>query len=238
MSKNKKRSLPVRLLSLLVKLAIAAVILVVGINVYITKSTEKQIAASVDSGEQTITSQEVETFRTIDPECIMVLGAAVKSDGTPCKMLRDRLDLGIALYKQGVAPKLLFSGDNGQVVYNEVNAMKKYAVNAGVPERDIFLDHAGFSTYESVYRAKAIFNVDSMVVVTQRYHLYRTLYGCRRMDINALGAAAKDTAKGQEVREVREVMARDKDFVKWLFKPEPTFMGETIPISGSGISTQ
>lgn len=238
MKRKKERSLPVRLFSLLVKLAIAAVILVVGINVYITKSTEKDIAASVDSGETTITSQEVQSFRATDPECIMVLGAAVKPDGTPCKMLRDRLDLGIALYKQGVAPKLLFSGDNGQVVYNEVNAMKKYAVNEGVPEEDIFLDHAGFSTYESVYRAKAIFDVDSMVVVTQRYHLYRALYGCRRMGITAKGAAAKDTNKGQELREAREIMARDKDFVKGIFKPQPTFMGETIPISGNGISTQ
>ena len=122
MKRKKERSLPVRLFSLLVKLAIAAVILVVGINVYITKSTEKDIAASVDSGETTITSQEVQSFRATDPECIMVLGAAVRPDGTPCKMLRDRLDLGIALYKQGVAPQLLFSGDNGQVVYNEVNA--------------------------------------------------------------------------------------------------------------------
>lgn len=238
MKRKKERSLPVRLFSLLVKLAIAAVILVVGINVYITKSTEKDIAASVDSGETTITSQEVQSFRATDPECIMVLGAAVRPDGTPCKMLRDRLDLGIALYKQGVASKLLFSGDNGQVVYNEVNAMKKYAVNEGVPEEDIFLDHAGFSTYESVYRAKAIFDVDSMVVVTQRYHLYRALYGCRRMGITVKGAAAKDTNKGQELREAREIMARDKDFVKWIFKPQPTFMGETIPISGNGISTQ
>lgn len=164
MKRKKERSLPVRLFSLLVKLAIAAVILVVGINVYITKSTEKDIAASVDSGETTITSQEVQSFRATDPECIMVLGAAVRPDGTPCKMLRDRLDLGIALYKQGVAPKLLFSGDNGQVVYNEVNAMKKYAVNEGVPEEDIFLDHAGFSTYESVYRAKAIFDVDLSLI--------------------------------------------------------------------------
>ena len=238
MKRKEKRSLPVRLFSLLVKLAIAAVILVIGINVYITKSTAKEITVSITSSEQTVTSQELQSFRAVDPECIMVLGAAVRPDGTPCKMLRDRLDLGIALYKQGVAPKLLFSGDNGQVVYNEVNAMRKYAVNAGVPEEDIFLDHAGFSTYESVYRAKAIFDVDSMVVVTQKYHLYRTLYGCRRMGVAALGAAAKDTNKGQEVREVREVLARDKDFVKWVFKPQPTFMGETISISGSGISTQ
>ncbi len=236
--RKEKRSLPVRLFSLLIKLVAAAVILVVGINVYITKSTEKEIAVSVTSSGQTATAQELQTLRAADPECILVLGAAVKPDGTPCKMLRDRLDLGIALYKQGVAPKLLFSGDNGQVVYNEVNAMKKYAVEAGVPEEDIFLDHAGFSTYESVYRAKTIFDVDSMVVVTQKYHLYRTLYGCRRMGITALGAAAKDTSKGQETREVREIMARGKDFVKWTFKPQPTFMGETIPISGSGLSTQ
>ena len=104
MRKKEKRSLLIRLFSLLVKLVIAAAILVVGINVYVTKSTEKKIVVSITSSEQTVTSQEVQSFRAVNPECIMVLGAAVKPDGTPCKMLRDRLELGIALYKQGAAP--------------------------------------------------------------------------------------------------------------------------------------
>lgn len=235
MKRKKERSLPVRLFSLLVKLAIAAVILVVGINVYITKSTEKDIAASVDSGETTITSQEVQSFRATDPECIMVLGAAVRPDGTPCKMLRDRLDLGIALYKQGVAPKLLFSGDNGQVVYNEVNAMKKYAVNEGVPEEDIFLDHAGFSTYESMYRARAIFGAEKVVIVTQKYHLTRAVYNAKNLGMDAYGvAAAPINYGGQTIRNIREYLAISKDFVMTFIKPEPTVLGNPISLDGSG----
>ena len=98
---------------------------------------------------------------------------------------RQRLDLGIKLYQEGVAPKLLLSGDHGQVQYDEVNAMKEYALQEGVPEEDLFLDHAGFSTYDSVYRAKKVFQVERMVVVTQGYHLYRALYGCEKMGIKA-----------------------------------------------------
>ena len=168
----------------------------------------------------------------------MVLGASVHADGTPSLMLKDRLDVGIELYKKGVAPKLLLSGDNGQVAYNEVEGMKKYAEEAGVKSEDIFLDHAGFSTYESVYRAKYIFEVESMIVVTQRYHLYRALYGCERMGIDSLGAAADQAVyRGQNYREFREVLARDKDLAKWIVKPDPTFLGDTIPISGTGIES-
>lgn len=187
---------------------------------------------------EAIGEAEVKRLKSIQPQCILVLGASVKADGTPSAMLRDRLETAIALYYSGVASKLLLSGDNGQTVYNEVESMKKYAVKAGVPEGDIFLDHAGFSTYESIYRAQYIFQVDSMVVVTQEYHLYRALYGCRKMGIDALGvSAAQDTYSGQELREVREILARDKDCVKWIFKPEPTFLGDAIPISGNGTAT-
>ena len=154
-------------------------------------------------------------------------------------MLKDRLDTGIALYFMNAAPKLLLSGDNGQMEYNEVQAMKNYAVAAGVPEEDIFLDHAGFSTYDSVYRASYVFGVESMIVVTQEYHLYRALHGCDKMGIKALGASAdQNVYRGQEMREGREILARVKDFFKWLIKPEATFLGEVIPINGNGISTQ
>ena len=237
--RREKKSLPVRLVLLLLKAAVLTVILVVGINLFVIKSTEGNIAASVESKTDEVSDSEIERLKSINPECIVVLGAALNKDGSPSKMLENRLDLSIELYKKGVAPKLLFSGDNGQVVYNEVDAMKNYAVNAGVPKEDIFLDHAGFSTYESVYRANHIFKVESMVVVTQKYHLYRALYGCRRLNIQALGAASDQKVyKGQDMREIREIMARDKDFVKWIFKPQPTFMGDEISIKGSGVYTQ
>lgn len=235
---KRKRSFIVRLFILILKITVIAAVFVIGINIFVIKDTEDAIVAELNSETDEVSTEEVAQLRSIDPDCIMVLGASVKNDGTPSLMLRDRLDLAIELYKKGVAPKLLFSGDNGQVVYNEVNVMKNYAVNAGVPEEDIFLDHAGFSTYESAYRAGYIFRVESRVVVTQKYHLYRAVYGCRSMGIDVLGAASDQRAYvGQEKREIREVLARDKDFVKWIFKPQPTFLGEEIPVSGSGTIT-
>ena len=233
--KDNKRSIFARVLFTLIKIAIIIVVLVIGLNVYVIKSTEEDITAVYDKPEDAASQEEIDSLSSINPDCIMVLGASVNSDGTPSPMLRDRLDTAIDLYHKGVAPKLLLSGDNGQIVYNEVQAMKNYAMEAGVDEADIFLDHAGFSTYESVYRAKYIFDVNSMIVVTQTYHLYRSLYGCRRMGIEAMGAASDQyTYAGQEIREVREVLARDKDVVKWMFKPQPTFLGDTIPITGNG----
>ena len=234
-----RRRFAIRVYAALAVLIIAAACLVIlGCSAFVTRSTEGEIVGALNSHDDIFTSEEVEAFRKIDPECILVLGASVLPDGSPSDMLRDRLDVGIALYRAGTAPKLLLSGDNGQEEYNEVEAMLEYTLAAGVPEEDIFLDHAGFSTYESVYRAKAIFQVDRALVVTQRYHLYRSLYGCRAMGIEALGAGAdQQTYVGRELREFREVLARDKDLVKWMIKPDPTFLGDKIPITGDGTVT-
>ena len=193
-----------RMISALIKIAAVAAVIVIGLNFYVIKSTQPQINAAYDTPEDTATREEVENLSSISPECILVLGASVTSDGVPSPILQDRLDTAIDLYNKGVAPKLLLSGDNGQMVYNEVKAMQNYALEAGVDENDIYLDHAGFSTYEAIYRAKYIFKVDSMIVVTQTYHLYRSLYGCRRMGIPAMGAAADQcTYAGQERRRRR-----------------------------------
>ncbi len=220
-------------------MGIFIVIVAIAINLFMIKTTEDQIVSSYDGTSGSVSNETLVEISRIEPECIMVLGASVHPDGTPSPMLEDRLEAGIELYNRGVAPKLLLTGDNGQIEYNEVEAMKNYAVNAGVPEEDIFLDHAGFSTYDSVYRASYVFGVESMVAVTQEYHLYRTLHGCKKMGIEAVGIGAdQEVYVGQEYREIREVLARVKDFVMWLIKPEATFLGEAIPISGSGIVTQ
>lgn len=174
----------------------------------------------------------------VGADCILVLGAGLKPDGTPNYMLKDRLDKGIELYRAGVAPKLLLSGDNGQEEYDEVNAMKEYALNAGVPQEDIFLDHAGFSTYESMYRARDIFLVKKAIIITQQYHQYRALYTARGLGIESWGVIpAPRTYAGQKYRDVREILARDKDFIKTIVKAKPTYLGETIPINGSGLSS-
>lgn len=220
-------------------LACAAVAAALGLNAWIAYSTDGQIAAELTSGSDELSVQETERLRSLDADCIMVLGAAVYSDGTPSPMLRDRLDAGIALYKAKAAPKILLSGDDGQEEYNEVDAMLRYVEKAGIPKEDVFLDHAGFSTYESVYRANYIFGVEKMIVVTQTYHLFRALYGCRRMGVEALGVGAdQEQYVGSMTRELREVLARDKDWAKWIFKPDPTFLGDRIPITGDGTVTQ
>ena len=107
-----------------------------------------------------------------DVDCIIVLGCQVKDDGSLSHMLRDRLMRGLEVYEAGVAPKLLMSGDHGREDYDEVGAMKNYAIENGVPSENVFMDHAGFSTYETVYRAKEIFEADKVIIVTQEYHLY------------------------------------------------------------------
>lgn len=168
-------------------------------------------------------------------DCILILGASVKPDKQPSSMLKDRLDKGIKLYRDDFAPKILMSGDNGQVEYNEVEIMKNYAIEQGVPEEDIFLDHAGFSTYESMYRAKEVFVVKKVLIVTQRYHEYRAVYTARRLGLEAEGASCREIRYGgQSYRDLREILARDKDFLKCIFKPQSTYLGEVIDIHGDG----
>ncbi len=180
-----------------------------------------------------------EDAATIEADCILVLGAGLKAGGTPNDMLADRLDTGISLYYAGAAPKLLLTGDNGQIEYNEVQAMKEYAEAKGVPAEDIFLDHAGFSTYESMYRARDIFRVKTVLVVTQKYHQYRSLYIARGLGLEAYGVVSEPRSySGQTYREMREILARNKDFFMVMLQPEPTYLGEEIPITGNGIITQ
>lgn len=171
-------------------------------------------------------------------DCILVLGAGVRDDGSPSNMLEDRLKIGIELYNNGASDKLLMSGDHGSENYNEVGCMKNYALDCGVSEDNIFLDHAGFSTYESIYRAKEIFGAENIIIVTQEYHLYRALYIAEALNINAIGVSADlRTYIGQSVRETREIAARAKDYVYTIIKPAPTYLGEKISLEASGTVT-
>lgn len=168
-------------------------------------------------------------------DCIMVLGCQVDDNGDPRMMLRDRLDCGIELFESGAAPKLLMTGDHGRVTYDEVNAMKGYALEHGISSSDVFMDHAGFSTYESMYRARDVFQADCIIIVTQEYHLYRSVYNARALGLEAYGVAARPRRfYGQARMNLRESLARCKDFAYCIFQPLPTFLGEVIPISGDG----
>lgn len=212
--------------AVLLSLAVLGTISVFGINSYIKGSSKDRI----------ITSEEALELEDVD--CIVVLGCRVHGSGMPSAMLRDRLVCGIELYDMGVSPKLLMSGDHGQKEYDEVNTMKQYAIDEGVPSEDVFMDHAGFSTYESMYRAKEIFQAEKVVIVTQEYHLYRALYIAGQLGLDAYGVSSDIRIyAGQSGRELREILARCKDFATTLFRTKPTYLGETIPISGSGNMT-
>lgn len=202
---------------------LCGVVLAFSVNFYVVKTTAKRI---ISVNEAT----EIE-----DADCILVLGCGVKEDGTPSHMLEDRLLRGIELYEGGASKKVIVSGDHGSDHYDETNTMKNFMIDKGVPSEDIFMDHAGFSTYDSIYRAKEIFGIDKMVIVTQDYHLHRALYIAKSFGIEAYGVSANPREYyGQTYRDIREILARDKDFVLCIFKPKPTYLGEAISVNGSG----
>ena len=210
-------------LAIALALAVLMGTVVLGINGYVMAVTRKQILSAQQAAQ------------IGDADCILVLGCRVYEDGTPSHMLEDRLQQSVELFELGAAPKLLMSGDHGQQEYDEVNTMKRYAVERGVASSAVFMDHAGFSTYESLYRAKEVFGVEKVIIVTQRYHLYRALYIARQLGLEAYGVASDPRSyAGQIVREVREILARNKDFLNTIFWPEPTYLGEQIPITGDG----
>ena len=203
-------------------LVVIVILIILGINSYVKISTQKQII------------NEDEYSKLYDIDCIIVLGAGIWGD-KPSPMLEDRLLEGINLYENEVSNKILMSGDHSRKEYDEVNIMKNYAIEKGIPSENIFMDHAGFSTYESIYRAKEIFKAKKVVIVTQKYHLYRALYIANKLGLEAYGVNSDPRQYvGSTYRELREILARDKDFIKCIFKPEPTYLGESIPVSGNG----
>ncbi len=207
----------------LVCLIATSLLIIITMDVVVRSSVRKRIISSEDA------------VKLGKVDCILILGAGIWEDNKPSPMLEDRLKLGIKLYQAGVANKLLMSGDHGREDYNEVGVMKQYAVNAGIPSEDIFMDHAGFSTYESLYRARNIFQADKIVVVTQKYHMYRALYIGKGLGLDVYGVASDPRRySGQSKRELREIVARGKDFFYVITKPRPKYLGEVIPVSGDG----
>ena len=211
-----------KIFKILIVIAVICITLVLSINFYVVEIAKDKM----------IKDNNYSSLKDVD--CILILGAGIWGD-KPSPMLEDRLKEGIKLYKDSIAPKIIMSGDHGREEYDEVNIMKEYAIEQGVTSEDIFMDHAGFSTYESIYRAKEIFDADNIVIVTQEYHLYRALYIADKLDIDAYGVNS-DPRKysGQTFRELREILARNKDFINCIIKPKPTYLGESIPVSGDG----
>lgn len=218
---NRKKKLWIGLL-ILMFVSILALISILFINSHV-KSLAKDRIITVDEAI------------SLDADCILILGAGVSDDGRPSHMLEDRLLQGIQLYENGASDRLLMSGDHGSKEYDEVNVMKQFAIDKDIISEHIFMDHAGFSTYESLYRARDIFKAEKLIIVTQKYHLYRALYIAEKLGLEAYGVASDPRQyAGQEIRDLREVLARVKDFFNAIIEPKPTFLGESIPVSGSG----
>lgn len=206
-------------------LILVCALMIIGMDQYVAFSGSKTIA----------------TYENVEQaQAILILGAYVKPSGEVSRMLKDRLDYGYELYRQGKAPKIIVSGDHGAPYYNEVLAMCTYLENKGVPSEDIFMDHEGFTTYDSVYRMKAIFEVTDAIIVSQGYHVVRAAYIAKTLEIHTQSIASDTYVYEKMVKyRIREVGARVKAFVMAdILMPEPRYLGEIIPITGSGLDTR
>ena len=198
-----------------------SVIIILLVNIYVIFLTKSKI-------------KNIDKIDELDIDCIIVLGAGIRGNG-PSPMLEDRLLTGLELYNKNISNKIIVSGDHGRVNYDEVNVMKNYLIEQNIPSENIFMDHAGFSTYDSIYRAKEIFKVNKAIIVTQEYHLYRALYIAKELGIEAYGVSATKRIYGNQMkRDIREFAARIKDFIKCIFKPKSKYLGEIIPVSSNG----
>lgn len=223
MKKHSFKRILFRIISILFIVGVVIGVFTLGLNYYVKQSTAQFILSPEEAAELE------------DVDCTLVLGCAVWANNIPSPMLADRLERGVQLYDMGAAPKIIVSGDHGKEYYDEVGVMRQYCLDKGVPSENIFLDHAGFSTYESMYRAKEIFECEKLIIVSQEYHLYRAIYSARAMGMDAYGVASDlRPYGGQFYRDCREVLARVKDFFFVAFDAQPTYLGESIPVSGDG----
>lgn len=210
-----------KIIKIITLLILIIILVVITLNIYVIESTKPLI--------KNISNIDIENI-----DCIIVLGAGIRGEN-PSPMLEDRLLTSIELYEKNISNKIIVSGDHGRTNYDEVNVMKNYLIEKGIPSENLFMDHAGFSTYDSIYRAKEIFKAKKVVIITQEYHLYRALYISKELELDAYGiSATKRNYMFQLKRDIREFAARIKDFIKCIFKPKSTYLGEIIPVSGNG----
>ncbi len=198
---------------------VAAAAVVLAINFYIDDQSKDYIYDNIEDASKA--------------EAALILGAKVYQQGTMSGMFQDRVDSAIELYKENKVEKILVSGDHGREDYDEVNTAKDYLLENGVGSKDIFLDHAGFDTYDSLYRAKDIFEVSSVIIITQNFHLPRAVYIGKELDMKTYGFSAdKHLYAGIKYNELREVFGKVKAFLDISFHAKPKFLGEKIPITG------
>lgn len=168
-----------------------------------------------------------------EAQAVIILGAAVYRDGELSPVLKERVDTAVAVYKNGLVEKILMSGDNSSENYNEVSPVHQYLLDSGVPIEDIFLDYAGFDSYDTMYRAKSIYGVESAIIVTQTFHLSRSLFIANNLGIESEGTHPP-ADKSTWYNYLRETLSVVKAVYDVTFKSDPTYLGEEIPITGDG----
>lgn len=208
-----------RILTLIFKMGVLVLFFVFGLNYYIYSSTKSSIYSDTNKVSKSYTA--------------LVLGAKVYRNGNLSVILQDRVNTALDLYQSKKITRFLLSGDHGKSNYDEVNLMKDYLIKKGVPKQDIFLDHAGFDTYDSVYRAKHIFNVTEIVIVTQHFHVKRAVYIAKSLGLKVQGFTADKHQYGIAKKMVlRESLANVKAFLELLFHKKPKYLGSIIDIKG------
>jgi vancomycin permeability regulator SanA len=202
---------------------VAAFLLINGVMVETTMSSTYTLSDSIPS-----------------KQVVLVLGTRVYAK-TVQPVLQGRLDVALLLYRRGLVSKFLVSGDHGSKYYDEANTMREYLLTKGVPSQDIFMDHAGFSTLDSLYRARDVFRVKSLIIATQSFHIPRSLYIARHLGIDAIGVPADESSVSDAVafrNAIREPFARVKAWWDMFVGTPPTVLGSPIPIDGSGEGTR
>lgn len=219
-SKNKKGIFK-KILKIMIICAIAGMLAVAVCNIIVIASASKHIV-------------DFETAVSLDDvDCIIVLGAGVKEDGSLSNILRERVTCGADLYLSGASDRLLLSGDHSREDYNEVGAMKSYMVSRGINGEAVFTDHAGFDTYDTMYRAREVFKAERVLIVTQDFHIARAVFIARSLGLDAYGVECDTGELGNNLLDdLREVAARTKYVFDAIFKPKPKYLGEAIPIWG------
>jgi len=189
------------------------------INVWVVLNTQKLIYHNIND----VPSAQV----------ALVLGAGVFKNGKISDMYIDRLEIAVDLYKQDKIEKILVSGDHGAKNYDEVNTAKDYLLDKGISASDLFLDHAGFDTYDSVIRAKEIFAVTSTIIITQDFHLPRAVYISDQLGLETSGIVAdRHMYVNVYLNYIREFPARVKSWLDVKLHTKPKFLGDKIPITG------
>jgi SanA protein len=168
-----------------------------------------------------------------EAQTALIPGAAILASGEISSIFKDRVNTAVELYKAKKVSKILVSGDNSTVSHNEVNPVRHYLLQKGIPDEDIFLDHAGFDTYSTMYRARDIFQVSSIIISTQSFHLPRAVFLARTLGIRASGISA-DSGHILFKNYLREIFADEKAIFNLIFHSQPKYLGDIIPVKGDG----